>query len=114
MKRLRMESTPSNGKTVQEWKVIRLSGNILPFSIRSSVLTAEHVCNPCSIWQRTQGNVSSLQITTEISNGYTSIHPKFNKPITSLSTAVENGEEVLDNEATSHNDVFDSFRLSLM
>ena len=45
---------------------------------------------------------------------YTSIHPKFNKLITSLSTAVENGEGVLDNEATSHNGVFDSVRLSLM
>ncbi|MGH9979234.1 MAG: hypothetical protein ACRD8Z_25885 [Nitrososphaeraceae archaeon] len=46
----------------------------------------------------------------EYRNGYMSIHPKFNKLITSLLTAVENGEGVLDNEATSHNDVFDGFR----
>ena len=38
---------------------------------------------------------------------------KFGKLITALGTAVENGEGVLDKEATSHDDLFDSFRLSL-
>ena len=42
------------------------------------------------------------------------IHPRFNKLITALRTAVENGEGILDKEATSHDDLFDSFRLSLM
>ena len=37
-----------------------------------------------------------------------SIHPNFNKLITSFRTAGENGEGVLDNEAASHNDVSDS------
>ena len=46
-------------------------------------------------------------------NGYMSINPRFNKLITSLRTAVENGEGGLDKEATSHDDLFDSFRLSL-
>lgn len=37
-----------------------------------------------------------------------------NKLITSLRTAVENGEGSLNKEATSHDDLFDSFRLSLI
>ena len=36
------------------------------------------------------------------------------KLITALRTAVENGEDVLDKEATSFDDLFDSFRMSLM
>jgi len=43
-----------------------------------------------------------------------SIYPLFNKLITSLMTAVENGESSLDKEAISHDDLFDTFRLSLM
>src|ERR687891_1686406 len=45
-------------------------------------------------------------------NGNMAIHPRFNKIITSLRAAVENGG-VLDKEATSYDDLFDSFRLSL-
>lgn len=47
------------------------------------------------------------------SNGYLCIHPKFDKLIISLRTAVERDGK-LDKDATSHNDVFDAFRLSLM
>ena len=50
----------------------------------------------------------------EYQNGMVAIHPKHNKLITALRTAVENGEGSLDKEATSHDDLFDSFRLSLM
>jgi hypothetical protein len=50
----------------------------------------------------------------EHNNGYVAINPKHNKLVTSLRTAVENGEGSLDKEATSHDDLFDSFRLSLM
>ena len=49
----------------------------------------------------------------EYQNGQVAIHPRFNKLITALRTAVENGEGYLDKEATSHDDLFDSFRLSL-
>lgn len=42
------------------------------------------------------------------------INPSFTKLITALRTAVEKGEGTLDKEATSHNDVFDAFRLSLL
>lgn len=45
----------------------------------------------------------------EYQNGYAAINPKFNTLITSLRTAVENGENNLDNEATGHNDLFNSF-----
>ena len=38
---------------------------------------------------------------------------RHSKLITTLRTAVENGEGMLDKEATSHDDLFDSFRLSL-
>jgi hypothetical protein len=48
-------------------------------------------------------------------NGYVAIHPtRHNKLITVLRTAVENGEGVLDKEATSHDDLFDAFRMSLL
>ena len=50
----------------------------------------------------------------EYQNGMVAIHPRHNKLITSLRNAVENGEGSLDKEATSHDDLFDSFRLSLM
>lgn len=49
----------------------------------------------------------------EYRDGYMAIHPRFSKLITSLRTAVENGEGMLDKELTSHNDCFDAFRLSL-
>jgi hypothetical protein len=42
------------------------------------------------------------------------INPLFTKLVTALKTAVENGEGALDKEATSHDDLFDAFRLSLM
>ncbi len=49
----------------------------------------------------------------EYNNGVVVIHPRFNKLITALRTAVEKGEGTLDKEATSHDDLFESFRLSL-
>lgn len=50
----------------------------------------------------------------EYGTGSIAIHPtKHIKLITALRTAVENGEGALDKEATSHDDLFDSFRLSL-
>jgi hypothetical protein len=49
----------------------------------------------------------------EYQNGQVAINPKFTKLITSLRTAVEKGEESLDKEATSYDDVLDAFRMSL-
>jgi hypothetical protein len=48
----------------------------------------------------------------EYNGGSIAINPKFDKLITSLRTAVENGEGMLDEEATSYDDLFDAFRLS--
>lgn len=48
----------------------------------------------------------------EYHNGQMSIHPSKQKLITALRTAIEN-EGMLDKEATSHDDLFDAFRLSL-
>jgi len=50
----------------------------------------------------------------EYHEGQVAINPSFNKLITSLRTAVEKGEGSLDKDATSHDDLFDSFRLSLL
>jgi hypothetical protein len=50
-----------------------------------------------------------------MSNGLVTIYPKersFDKLITPLRTAVENGG-TLDKEATSYADIFDAFRLAL-
>jgi hypothetical protein len=50
----------------------------------------------------------------EYNKGRVAIHPsRYSKLITSLRTAVENGEGLIDKEATSH-DLFDAFRLSLI
>ena len=50
----------------------------------------------------------------EYQNGMVAIHPRFNNLITALRTAAEKGEGSLDMEATSHDGLFNSFRLSLM
>jgi hypothetical protein len=47
-----------------------------------------------------------------LEGGYLSIHPKFDKLITSLRTAVD-VDGTLDKESTSYNDIFDAFRLAL-
>ena len=49
----------------------------------------------------------------EYNNGTVAINPVHSKLITALRTAVENGEGYLDKEATSHDDLFDTFRLSV-
>jgi hypothetical protein len=50
----------------------------------------------------------------EYNNGHMAINPRFTKLITALRTAVERGDGTLDKEATSHDDVLDGFRLSLL
>jgi hypothetical protein len=47
----------------------------------------------------------------EYHNGQVAIHDKL---VIALRTAVENGEGMLDKDATSHDDLFDAFRSSLM
>ena len=49
----------------------------------------------------------------EHNGGTVAINLVHSKLITALHTAVENGEGMLDKEATSHDDVFDAFRMSL-
>jgi hypothetical protein len=46
-------------------------------------------------------------------NGQVAIYPKHTKLITALRTAVEDEDSVLDTDATSHDDLFDAFRMSL-
>ena len=49
----------------------------------------------------------------EYRNGHVAIIPVHSKLITALRTAVERGDGRLDKEVTSHDDLFDAFRLSL-
>jgi hypothetical protein len=49
----------------------------------------------------------------EYNQGTIAISPRFVKLITSLRTAVEKGKGTLDKDATSFDDIFDAFRLSL-
>ena len=49
----------------------------------------------------------------EYGSGVVAINPGHTKLITALRTAVEKGEGTLVKEATSHDDVFDAFRMSL-
>ena len=50
----------------------------------------------------------------EYQNGMVAIHHIDNELITALRTALENGECMLDKEDTSHDDLFDAFRMSLL
>jgi hypothetical protein len=50
----------------------------------------------------------------EDEGGMLAVNPSFTKLVTALRTAVENGENSLYKEATSHDDLFDAFRMSLM
>ena len=50
----------------------------------------------------------------EYGSGVVAINPSHTKLITALRTAVENGEGSLDKDVTSHDDLFDAFRMSLM
>jgi hypothetical protein len=48
-----------------------------------------------------------------LERGHIAINPRFDKLVTALRTAVDN-DGTLDKEATSYNDIFDAFRLSLL
>jgi hypothetical protein len=49
----------------------------------------------------------------EDKNGLVAIHPKFDKLLTSLRTAISNDLYKLSKEETSYHDILDAFRLSL-
>jgi hypothetical protein len=49
----------------------------------------------------------------EYNGGQIAINLRFDKLITSLRTAVDKVEGVLDKEATSYDDILDAFRLAL-
>jgi hypothetical protein len=61
-----------------------------------------------------KGMLAHVKELLEYQNGMVAINPRFNKLITALRTAVENGDGMLDKEATSHDDLFDAFRMSLL
>jgi conjugal transfer/entry exclusion protein len=71
-------------------------------------------CDASTFSREYKNMLAHVKELLEYQNGMVAIHPRHNKLIISLRTAVENGEGSLDKEATSHDDLFDSFRLSLM
>jgi hypothetical protein len=59
--------------------------------------------------------LAHCKIMLEYRNGLVAIHPtRHNKLITALRTAVEKGDGSLVKDTTSHDDLFDSFRLRTM
>jgi hypothetical protein len=48
-----------------------------------------------------------------MSKRFVKIHPILQKPIVSLRTAIVSEKWKLDKQQTSHNDILDSFRLSM-
>ena len=57
-------------------------------------------------------NVAHCKEVLEYQKGYIAINPKFTMLTTALRIAVEKGDGTLDKEATSHDDLFDAFRMS--
>ena len=70
-------------------------------------------CVPVAFNKEHRNMLAYAKKLMEYGSGAMAINPRFNKLITALRTTVEKGEGTLDKEATSHDDVFDSFRLSL-
>jgi hypothetical protein len=60
-----------------------------------------------------RGMLAHAKKLIEYNQGTIAINPRFDKLVTSLRTAVEQGEGSLDKEATSYDDIFDAFRLAL-
>ena len=65
---------------------------------------------PIAFNREQKSMLSHAKQLMEYDNGRVAIHPKFTKLITSLRTAVAD-KWSLDKEATSHDDLLDSFRL---
>lgn len=74
-------------------------------------LTDMHVV-PVNFSTEHKNMLTNCKLLMERNGGYISIHPKFNKLITSLRTAVEQDGN-LDKETTSYDDILDAFRLAL-
>jgi hypothetical protein len=68
---------------------------------------------PVAFNKEHKGMLAHCKELLEYHNGQVAINPRHSKLITALRTAVENGEGILDKDATSHDDLFDAFRLSL-
>lgn len=75
-------------------------------------MTAEAEAASVPFSKEQKSMLSHCKQMMEYDNGRVAINPQFTKLITSLRTAVAD-EWSLDKEATSHDDLFDSFRMSL-
>ena len=79
-----------------------------------AVSTAEYVVIPVPFSKEHKNMLAQCKEFMDYQNGYMAIHPKHNKLITSLRTALENGEGMLERDVTSHDDLMNAFRLSLI
>jgi hypothetical protein len=99
--KIRMGEDQEYGEVIKEARSIRLEYehdmDVVPVSF-----AAEH-----------RFMLGNCKMLLEKDGGYIAINPKFDKLITSLRTAVEYNDGVLDKEATSYDDVFDAFRLAM-
>ncbi len=120
MKQLRMESTPSNGKTFQEWdpSFIRALKDRVDEDTDYEQQMDYYKQNYPSVYDleflqqnmfviplSSKGHKNILAYAKELmeyKNGQVAIHPR---------TAVENGEGMLDKDATSPDYLFDAFRI---
>ena len=69
---------------------------------------------PVSFAAEHRSMLGNCKMLLEKDGGYIAINPKkFDKLITSLRTAVEYNDGILDKEATSYDDIFDAFRLAM-
>jgi hypothetical protein len=69
---------------------------------------------PISFSTEHKSMLGNCKMLLERDGGYLAINPKkFDKLITSLRTAVEYNDGILDKEATSYDDIFDAFRLAM-
>lgn len=96
------------------WWIDQTSGEGTPYNFYAAGVYGQFIyVIPIHLSKEHKNMLAHCKQMLEYNSGTVAIHPKFNKLITALRTAVENGEGVLDKEATSHDDLFESFRLSL-
>jgi hypothetical protein len=103
----RVEEDPNYELTIQYLKREYASVYDLQFLQQSMFVI------PITFSKEHEHMLAHTKAMMEYKNGQVAINPKFTKLITSLRTAVENGEGMLDKDATSFDDCFDGFRMSL-
>lgn len=101
------------GEDTNYLDVIKIIKQITPGQGEKLAVMNNVFCCPVYFAKREKEMLVLTKRLLEQYGGCIAIHPRFNKLLVSLRTATENGEGKLDKPATSHDDVFDAFRMSL-